>query len=470
MIDAIQESTPLLMEFTGIQEASAPDSGFADALLALYKPQPKLGESIAVDDTMPLDVVDQVDDWQSEDIGRRFVLPASFPNPVSFVDNPVSPTEMTQAASTSIGYVSTQRAEQNISAHTAPIDPEALLGVNQLEVLPVGSGDVAITQAIHPAQADSKNESTQQVLQQTQASILSLEPKEYSDAHAVVTPEPLNEVEDQQPVVTHLQAGARSAREPAQAVVQQINADNATAQRLEQPMVSIDSEPPVSGSVSQAHANATGFAENMADRVGAAESTASHESSGNSLGRHSDMQLDQQPSDPIVTASTATIAQTRETAGRIGQNAASSETHVRIIDQVVQQVRLQQSDGAADLTIRLNPPDLGQLQLRVTRDASGVFTHIEASNNRVQGLLEAHMPLLMDSLTQAGVRMDSVSVSTSTAFGAFGQDARQNKAQPRSQRQRPNDSADRGSDRIFAPATMQGQWVQAKLSAHSWLA
>lgn len=80
------------------------------------------------------------------------------------------------------------------------------------------------------------------------------------------------------------------------------------------------------------------------------------------------------------------------------------------------------------------------------------------------------MPLLMDSLTQAGVRMDSVSVSTSTAFGAFGQDARQNEAQPRSQRQRPNDSADRGSDRIFAPATMQAQWVQAKLSAHSWLA
>lgn len=466
MIGAIQESTSLLMDFAGTQEVSASSSDFADALLALCGYQSTLVETVVAEDTAPRMVLDEDDIWQSDDAVHASVPP----NLAFYNDNALGHTEKTQPASTSIGSASIQRTEPNTPVHTGLIDPEALLKINETQTQQVESSAVAVVRATGSTPADSKNDSVRQVLQQTQAPIPSLEPKKHSDAHAAVTQEPLNEVEDQQPVVTHLQAGVRSVREPAQAVVQQINADNATAQRLEQPMVSIDSEPSVPGSVSQAHASATGFAENMADRVGAAESAASHESSGNSLGRHSDMQSDQQPSDTIAAASTATIAQTRETAGRIVQNAVSSETHVRVIDQVVQQVRLQQSDGAADLTIRLNPPDLGQLQLRVTRDASGVFTHIEASNNRVQGLLEAHMPLLMDSLTQAGVRMDSVSVSTSTAFGAFGQDARQNEAQPRSQRQRPNDSADRGSDRIFAPATMQAQWVQAKLSAHSWLA
>ncbi len=150
----------------------------------------------------------------------------------------------------------------------------------------------------------------------------------------------------------------------------------------------------------------------------------------------------------------------------------SSDLHVRVIQQVVQQVKLQHVDGGSNLLVRLNPPDLGSLQLRVQRNSDGLTTHIEASNSRVQGLLEAHLPLLIDSLAQAGVRMDSVSVSVAAGFSSFADQSRRQDAQPHAQRPRHNDLSSRGTAgmQVVSDAAIRSSWTSMRQSAHSWLA
>ncbi|MGI6296151.1 MAG: flagellar hook-length control protein FliK [Armatimonadota bacterium] len=150
----------------------------------------------------------------------------------------------------------------------------------------------------------------------------------------------------------------------------------------------------------------------------------------------------------------------------------SSDLHVRVIQQVVQQIKLQHIDGGSNLLVRLNPPDLGSLQLRVQRNSDGLTTHIEATNHRVQGLLEAHLPLLIDSLAQAGVRMDSVSVSVAAGFSSFADHSRRQDAQPHAQRPRHNDLSSRGTTgmQVASDAAIRSSWASMRQSAHSWLA
>lgn len=168
-------------------------------------------------------------------------------------------------------------------------------------------------------------------------------------------------------------------------------------------------------------------------------------------------------------------AETRPVTGEqrpIVDSTNSSDLHVRVIRQVVQQIKMQHIDGGSNLLVRLNPPDLGSLQLQVQRNSDGITTHIETSNSRVQGLLEAHLPLLIDSLAQAGVRMDSVSVSVAAGFSSLADHSRRQDAQSHTQRPRHNDvsSLSTAGIQIAADAAIHNSWASMRQSAHSWLA
>jgi|GEM_PF-1941894 len=159
-------------------------------------------------------------------------------------------------------------------------------------------------------------------------------------------------------------------------------------------------------------------------------------------------------------------------------NAARPETaegsvdglHTRVIDQVVREVSLHRMDGRSDIVVKLNPPDLGTLRLQISQDTSGMSTHIQAGSPQVRGLLEAHMPLLMDSLSKAGVRMDSVSVSVGTSFNAFAQNAHQQDAQRNANQMRQQYVPIRETVGVQAMAASQTGWTSAREIGHSWLA
>lgn len=97
------------------------------------------------------------------------------------------------------------------------------------------------------------------------------------------------------------------------------------------------------------------------------------------------------------------------------QSAEPSTTE--IIDQVVQQIKLRQFQGQTDMTIKLNPAELGALRLHISQNADGMTSLIHASSDHVKGLLQANLPALTQALLDAGVKMEQVTVTSGTPYG-----------------------------------------------------
>lgn len=196
------------------------------------------------------------------------------------------------------------------------------------------------------------------------------------------------------------------------------------------------------------------------------------ESSAKPAGGESGSLSGQGSTDPQAAASMGVqfTAQLREAAQQTTQVTSNSDLHVRVIDQVVREVRLSQIHGQNNLVVKLNPPDLGALRLQISQDATGMTTSIQASNSRVQGLLEAHMPLLMDSLSKAGVQMDSVSVSVGTSFNAFAQNAQHGNSQPNSSHARQPFTPGRQMGGILTASEFAPAWGRSEQTGYSWLA
>lgn len=148
---------------------------------------------------------------------------------------------------------------------------------------------------------------------------------------------------------------------------------------------------------------------------------------------------------------------------------AAPEMPHRVIDQIVKDVRLLKFQDGTNLTIRLRPAELGTLQIRVVSDAQGLTSQIEASNPQTRSLLQAHVPLLMDSLAAAGVRVDSVSVTATPSFSAWTGDM----AQQQSQQQYAGSGRGRATaalDPAIAHTEQSAILGAQDAASHSWLA
>jgi len=141
----------------------------------------------------------------------------------------------------------------------------------------------------------------------------------------------------------------------------------------------------------------------------------------------------------------------------------------RVIEQVVREVRLIRLPERNDLVVRLNPPELGTLQVHITQDAQGISSQITASTEQVRHLLQANVPALVEALTLAGVRMDSVNVASDVSFGAFmdgsaqGSDYQHSGGQPRGHSQA-------AGQMLGALALSGGSATGADSAGFSWLA
>jgi len=190
------------------------------------------------------------------------------------------------------------------------------------------------------------------------------------------------------------------------------------------------------------------------------------------LGEVPDRQL---PSLQTVAMGQRLSVQYPEAAARAVRPEPTDGVQTRIIDQVVRGISLHRAGERSDIVVKLNPPELGTLRVQVSRiavdDAVGPMTaHIRAESSQVRGLLEAHMPLLMDSLARAGLQMDSVSVSVGSSFSAFAGSTHQHQqAQPDAnganraavgQRQAPMESV----------AAAESGWITSGQAGYSWLA
>lgn len=152
--------------------------------------------------------------------------------------------------------------------------------------------------------------------------------------------------------------------------------------------------------------------------------------------------------------------------------APRTDMHARIIDQLAREVKLSQVQGQSDITVKLNPAELGEIRLQVTQTEAGLTSHIQTSSEQVKGLLQAHMPALVDALSDAGLKLDQVTVTAETSFGSLLQD--NSSANPQQQSNKHRGSLNSGNSEVDVdPAVINA--VNSRLTlggsaGYSWLA
>ena len=129
---------------------------------------------------------------------------------------------------------------------------------------------------------------------------------------------------------------------------------------------------------------------------------------------------------------------------------------------VVTQVQVALSEAGKksvpSLTVRLDPPDLGSMQIKVASESSGSVTaHIEVTTPQVRDLLVSRLDDLRRSLAESGFHVDKCSVSLQMQTPQWGHGDQQSDNQNTQHGKTPNlDSAGlvRGSPVSEATSTL----------------
>jgi flagellar hook-length control protein FliK len=107
-----------------------------------------------------------------------------------------------------------------------------------------------------------------------------------------------------------------------------------------------------------------------------------------------------------------------------------SALHESILSQIKDGVVTQDSKGNGQMSIRLNPGELGELKIQVRMDDNKLHVEVHADNKMVKDLLMSNLDSLKDSLTSKNFTMEGFDVSTG---GGFNSPLPEQKENPRQQ-------------------------------------
>ena len=96
---------------------------------------------------------------------------------------------------------------------------------------------------------------------------------------------------------------------------------------------------------------------------------------------------------------------------KVAHGPAEQVIGAKMINQIVRSAKVHLFDGGAGMTLRLDPPVLGTLQMNVTATEGNVTANFQTSTEAAKHILEANMSSLKQSLTDAGINVDSINVS-----------------------------------------------------------
>lgn len=101
-------------------------------------------------------------------------------------------------------------------------------------------------------------------------------------------------------------------------------------------------------------------------------------------------------------------------ASAAGVRQSEQVTGARMINQIVTAAKVHSFDGGAAMTLRLDPPQLGQVNMTVTVSEGAVTASIQTTTESARQMLQADISSLKQSLSDAGIRVDNVNVSVGT--------------------------------------------------------
>ncbi|GFO67307.1 hypothetical protein GMLC_08860 [Geomonas limicola] len=112
-----------------------------------------------------------------------------------------------------------------------------------------------------------------------------------------------------------------------------------------------------------------------------------------------------------------------ESAGEAQVAAETKPTHLKdlhesILSQIKDGVVTHDGKGNGELSIRLNPGELGELKIQVRMEDNRVRVEVQADNKMVKDLLMSNLDSLKDSLTSKNFTMEGFDVSTGGGFNS----------------------------------------------------
>lgn len=111
--------------------------------------------------------------------------------------------------------------------------------------------------------------------------------------------------------------------------------------------------------------------------------------------------------------------------------ATSSTPAAQIAEGVLAHSGAATQNGTTEFRLRLDPPDLGPVQVHLTSDGSSIRGEVVVSNDSVRGMIESQLPELRQRLEAAGVTVQQFNVSTDTGGGGRGSPPQQSEPDPR---------------------------------------
>lgn len=92
------------------------------------------------------------------------------------------------------------------------------------------------------------------------------------------------------------------------------------------------------------------------------------------------------------------------------ENRLSLTEASRLFRQALKQASRQQGSGRQEVTLKLDPPNLGQVRLTLLHRTGVVSARFQVENNAARGALESNMTELKESLVQQGIKVEELTV------------------------------------------------------------
>ena len=94
-------------------------------------------------------------------------------------------------------------------------------------------------------------------------------------------------------------------------------------------------------------------------------------------------------------------------------NSSSSDTAAAIREQICQSVAASIQQGNSQITIHLNPPELGRVSVKFSQLGNVLTGHLEATNPQTRAEIQQSIPDIIRSLEQSGISVKSIDVTLS---------------------------------------------------------
>lgn len=107
-----------------------------------------------------------------------------------------------------------------------------------------------------------------------------------------------------------------------------------------------------------------------------------------------------------IVAASSTASQVQPTA----TPAQATPDVYQVVEQIVEQAKVIARQQNTEMVMQLKPEHLGELTLKVAVENGVVNASFHSNNPEVRGLLEASLPQLKQELSNAGLKVDNVSV------------------------------------------------------------